>query len=197
MYTVAITGSIGSGKSSALNYFKSLGYVTLSSDEVVHDLYASNRTIQQQIENIVQERIFYETTMNRPLLADIIFQDAKKKKQVEDVVHKAVLNEIENWRKQNHPELIGFVEIPLLFESGSQDRYDSTLMIAIDKEIQIKRLMKYRQLSLETIRSRLSHQMDQEKKRELAEVIIENNGSLTELHQKLDDYLEEVKSGLR
>ena len=195
MFTIAITGSIGSGKSSALKYFKELGYPTLSSDEVVHDIYASNRDIQEQIEAIVKQPLFDEKGVDRALLSSIIFNRPDLKQRVEEVVHQAVGREIEVWLKLHEQEEFGFVEVPLLFETEGQTHFDLTLMIAIDEKLQIERLIQNRGLTLESIEERLNSQMSQAKKRELADYVIENNNSLLELQDKLDEFLKETKRG--
>lgn len=191
MYTIAITGSLGSGKSQALAFFKQQGYPTLSADGLVHQLYKADKALQHRINDICNEEMFDENGVKRERLAQIIFSDSNLKKQVETVVHKAVYEHIKLWQSHQISD-IGFVEIPLLFENQSQNEYDTTLLIAIDEETRINRLVNQRLMNHDEIERRLSLQMPQIDKIKLADTVIFNNGDVELLHNQLANYIKGI-----
>lgn len=195
MKIIAITGSMGSGKSSALRYLAKQGYPTLSADTVVHELYRNDEQLQHKVVALLGPEIKDEQGINREALGQIFFENPKVKIEIETIVHERVYEVITEWVQQQGDNL-GFVEIPLLFESEAQDNYYSTLLIAIDEELQITRLMVSRGLTRQQIQTRLAYQMPQAQKIALADTVIYNNSDLMSLFQQLDQYVKEVKSGL-
>ncbi|NLC41321.1 MAG: dephospho-CoA kinase [Erysipelothrix sp.] len=197
MYVIAITGSMGSGKSSALRFFRSLGYPAVSADEIVHTLYRDDKPLQLQIEALAGQPLITQEGIDRSKLAPLFFGNLELKTKIESIVHARVFEEVSKWRKLHQNHLLGFVEVPLLFESESQVHYDETLMIAVDDNIQKKRLLKFRKMLPEEMEKRLACQMPQARKIELADTVIYNNSSKNQLKQALNNYLQEVKRGLR
>lgn len=197
MYVVAITGSIGTGKSSALRYFKALGYPSISADEIVHQLYQSDHKLQKDIEQLAKVPLITDEGIDRQKLGQLFFSQESFKKEVEQIVHQRVYEEIKLWREKHDQQELGFVEIPLLFETNAQQQYDTTLMIASDPKVQWKRLRYMRKMSVKEINKRLASQLSQQEKIKLADTVIYNNSTKNRLEKLLNQYLQEVLRDLR
>ncbi len=197
MYVVAITGSIGTGKSSALRYFKSLGYPCISADDIVHHLYQCDHKLQKDIEQLAQVLLIKKEGIDRQKLGKLFFSNETFKKEVEQIVHQRVFEEIELWKEIHSEKDLGFIEIPLLFETNSQHQYDTTLMIASDPKVQWRRLRYMRKMTVKEIKKRLASQLPQDEKIKLADTVIYNNSTKNKLEKLLDQYLQEVTRDLR
>ena len=140
---LGLTGSIGMGKTRTTLMFKSLGIPTFDSDKKVHDLFTNNNNLKSVIaknfDGVVSNNI-----INRNLLGEIVFQNKKKRNELENIVHplvrlerkKFTLNAIRN----RFP--IVLYDIPLLFETNSLKLYDYTVVVTAPKFLQDKRVLK-------------------------------------------------------
>ncbi len=136
---VGIVGKIASGKSTALNYFKDLGYDTISSDEIVHNLYKDN-TVIAKIKRHFNKAITNDK-IDKKIIKEIILKDAKKKLFLESIIHPLVEEQLLNFIKNSQSKLV-FLEVPLLFSSHMDYMCDYIIGIDISEEKQIQNLKK-------------------------------------------------------
>lgn len=188
---IAITGTMGAGKSSVSDYLKSLGFSVLDTDKMVHEYYRKDGKLYTQIIDTFGKDVLANDEIDRKKLASIVFSDKQQLNILEEMVHPVVLKDIQSVDDRNS---IIFFEVPQLFESNMEANFDKIIMIDADKDVRIQRLLN-RGLSLETIENRLLHQMSGEKKREKSDYIIENNNEITSLYSKVDALLEKLKEG--
>ena len=140
MLRAALTGGIACGKSTVLQCFREEdpAYVyTLSSDEIVHQLYQpGSKTVSAVAAAFGNQVVAADGSIDRQRLADIAFRDEASRKRLESIVHPAVIQWQSDWMsqlEQQHPEArLALVEIPLLFEAGSEKRFDKTTMREFD-----------------------------------------------------------------
>ena len=185
---IAITGSIGSGKSLVAQVLKALGYPVFSADEEVHALY-QREDIKLALRKQFGSNVLTCTNeVDTAYLRFRIFNFKREKRELEAFLHPLVYQSLMDKAKQSHSDLV-FSEVPLLFESNGQDHFDQSLLIVSSKEKVVERLMQDRGLSTEQIESILSHQMSIEEKKSLATVVIENEGSKEDLKEKVIQYL--------
>lgn len=191
---IAITGGVASGKSTVCHFFRELGAYVINADALVHELLKSDTNLGQQIIRFLGEDIIQEGNLSRKIIAEKVFNDPKKLETLEKILHPAVLRKIEERyiaisNGKNYTAFV--VEIPLLFEIGSENFYDATVVVLADEAIAKKRFEQAGFLSEEYDR-RMRRQMKPNQKAARADYVLHNNGSLddlrrqtAELHQKI------------
>ena len=189
---VGIVGQIASGKSLALNYFKNKGYETISSDEIVHTLYQDINVIKKL--KIHFARAIKDDIIDRKILKDIIINDAKKKKQLEEIIHPLVEETIFNFIKNAKGKIV-FIEVPLLFDAHMDYLCDYIIGIDASKEDQIEHL---KMRGVKDIDSYLTLNKDNafEVNRNKINFLTNKNISKDELFKELDIFLNNIKSHL-
>ena len=131
---VAITGGIGAGKSSALASFRSHGAATVSSDEIVHHLLATDPDVKQAlVERLSEEILGDDGAPDRERIALRVFKDRDALDFLEKLLHPLVSREYLAWREQlaalPNPPLVCVTEVPLLYEVGGEKRFDKVVVI--------------------------------------------------------------------
>ncbi|HHN66222.1 MAG TPA: dephospho-CoA kinase [Nitrospirae bacterium] len=180
---VAITGGIGTGKSTVLEIFSELGAQTLSADEIVHQLLRRD-DIKRQIREEFGDDVFSDDEIDRKALAGVAFSSEETRRRLESLLHPHVFQEIEVFIRQ-HGEDVVVVEIPLLFETESEYRFDYTVTVKAPEDLVYKRLEE-RGIPVEEIKRRLSHQMPLEEKIRRADLVIDNSGSIEETRRQVE-----------
>ncbi|GAB6071759.1 dephospho-CoA kinase [Venenivibrio stagnispumantis] len=189
---IGLTGSIGTGKSTVLNIFKSLGVNTISADEIVHKL-LEEENIKEKILKHFGKDILQEGKINRKKLASIVFENPEKRKILESILHPLVFEYIQNWFENIKDEKIAIAEVPLMIETGSYKHYDKIIVVYAPKEIQLKRCLK-KGLTEEEAIKRINAQMDIEEKIKYADYIIENTKDLEYLQKQVKDVYQKILS---
>lgn len=186
---IAITGTMGSGKSSVTKIIRKQ-YKTISADNIVKDLYNDKNLITQINEKLLKEENDF---IDIEKLGKLIFNDDLMKEKLENIVHPLVRDTIRNWLEINDGLL--FVEVPLLYEAKFDDLFDLVIVVVADEEKIIKRLIKHRGYSeIETL-SRIKHQLDAKEKVKKADYVIYNNESYSQLIFNVKNVLKEIEVG--
>jgi dephospho-CoA kinase len=187
---LGLTGSIGSGKSEAALYFKKCGAYIIDADKISRDLSQKGSSALKDISKIFGKDIVDgEGVLNREKLADIVFNDKKKLKKLEKIIHGKILKQIKKEVKTNKDNFkVIIIDAPLLFETGLNKICSKTLAISTQKRIQIKRLKKRNPFwSLAHIEQRINSQMNADKKSSLADFLIDNSYSKNELKKQIEN----------
>lgn len=178
-YAYAISGGIGSGKSSVCKILSSLGFEVLDADKIAHQV-LQRKT--QEIVSVFGEEILEEGKINRKTLGSIVFANKEKLKTLENILNPSIYEEIfTQCQKLESRKKPYFVEIALLFEQREVLNFKHKVLV-VGKDI-FQRVQQRDGLSEEQIRSRIQTQMSVEERREYATDIIENLGSLQELEK--------------
>ena len=141
---VAITGGIGAGKSEALYAFRKAGAATVSSDEIVHHLLRSDPDVKRAIVRELGEGVLGEDgEIDRRRVAGVVFADRSKLDFLEQLLHPLVSREYLAWREQlaglpNPPEVC-VTEVPLLYETGGDERFDKVVVITAPAKVREQR----------------------------------------------------------
>ena len=178
---IAISGTIGSGKSTVLNYLKSKGYFVFSCDE--YNAFLLNKGQQGYIK--IQEQFpeaFIKGELDKKVLSKIVFNNPLQRERLESIMHPLIIAEMLRLRDLFE---IYFAEVPLLFENNLEKYFDLSLLIATDEQKALERLQK-RGLDDDSANQRILNQMPQEIKMKRADEIIYNNGSLADLYNQVD-----------
>jgi dephospho-CoA kinase len=153
---VAITGGIGSGKSTALAAFRAHGAATVSSDEIVHHLLRADLDVRAALVERFGDAILGEDGIpDRARIAAIVFEDADALAFLEALLHPLVSREYLIWREQlaalDDPPRVCVTEVPLLYESGGESRFDCVVVVTAPRQLREQR----RQVPLDNRDSRL------------------------------------------
>lgn len=187
---VVITGSIGSGKSTASAWLKSQGYVVVDADDIAHE--ALNSCINQisaKFHNVVKNGV-----INRAKLGEIVFSDAQNLAWLENLLHPKIRDKIFNecMLLESKNELY-FVDIPLYFEKiNTYSMLDKVAVIYAPKHELIKRIMSRNCLNLQEATRRVELQIDIEIKKQKATFVIDNSSDINNLHKNLKAFLHSI-----
>ncbi|PKM87270.1 MAG: dephospho-CoA kinase [Firmicutes bacterium HGW-Firmicutes-10] len=191
---IAITGSMGSGKSAVCSIIKQAGWPLISADEIVADLYDFDTYVKTRLIEYFGDEVIEDHKVNRKVLFSCMMKSEKEKKRVEELVHPLVEKKMMDYfAKQDSPLL--FAEIPLLYESQWQGKFDQIWVVAADDDLRIDRLTVKRKVSKEQALTLMSYQIDQKRKMEWADVVINNNGTLADLSNVVHQLLLKVSGG--
>ena len=152
---IAITGGIGSGKSLALNILNGAGYFTISCDQIVKDLYKTHK-VKRLLKSLFPTAVSGEKrlTIDTKKIADITFFDKNKHKELTSTITPLVLEEV--LKKASRKQGLIFVEVPLLFECGYQDKFDGVIVIQREINARIESVKKRSNLTKEQILARMT-----------------------------------------
>jgi len=175
---LGLTGGIGSGKSTALAYLHEFGAAVISSDDIVHELYAREDIIAA-IRERYGERVMAGTDVDRRVLARIVFKDLDELQWLEDLLHPHVRATVDAWaagqlRARPRPALI-VAEVPLLFETGMGGVFDYVMMVTAPEDVRRRRLTA--KLTESEFARRLAQQMPEDEKIALSDFVFVNTGS--------------------
>ena len=190
-FWVGLTGGIASGKSTASDYLTMKGFVVIDADKIVSHLLASTEVIELIRLKISPEVVTPEGTIDRRKLGGLVFSNKNLIQTLNSIMHPRVRT-ITNEKKSSafsKGHKIVFNDIPLLFESNLQDDYDQTVLIYCSKDEQLDRLMTRNSFSKKEALARINSQMDIDHKKEKANVVISNRGSIEEMYEQLDKYI--------
>ena len=186
---VGLTGGVGAGKSSALAELERLGAATLSTDAVVHELYASD-----DVRDAVVERfgagVAPNGTVDRAALAQRAFATPEDRAWLEGMLWPRVGARIAAWRSEQaarDPAPVAMVvEVPLLFESGMEGAFDATIAVVADEDVRVQRAAGR---GHEAVDERVARQLPQDEKARRADHAVRNDGSVDDLHRNLSAIL--------
>ncbi|MFL1970874.1 dephospho-CoA kinase [Helicobacter pylori] len=186
---IALTGGIGTGKSTTIKILESQGYEILDADKIAHQLLQEHRLkIAQHFGSDILEK----DILNRKKLGAIVFQNANELKWLEDFLHPLIRERMLKKAyelEKNHQAY--FLDIPLFFEVGGKKRYpvSKVVLIYAPRVLQIERLLERDKLKESEILQRLACQMDIEQKRAMSDYIIDNSSSLKDLNNRVERFL--------
>ena len=189
---IGITGGIASGKSTVTNFLRQRGFQVVDADALVHQLQKpGGRLYQVLVNHFGQDIVSKNGALNRPLLANLIFSNSKEREWSKRTQGEIIREELASLRDNlAQQESIFFMDIPLLFEQDYSSWFDETWLVYVDRDVQLKRLMKRDQLLKELAEARLSAQWPLEEKKGLASQVIDNNGSQDQLLAQVNSLLE-------
>lgn len=169
----ALTGGIGSGKSTVLAMFNKMGIPTFSADDSAKHAMQYNPDVKAKIIAIFGDAAYKGDTPNRALLAEQVFQDKAKLEALNAVVHPAAKAAYAQWQDaQDAPYTM--YEFPIVFELGAQDRFDGVVLVTAPKKERIRRVQNRDRISEDAVRARLLNQWTDVQKVPLADFVIEN-----------------------
>lgn len=195
---VVITGGIGTGKTAVSDILRKKGYKVLDSDKIVHDGYKPGNKMYLAVKDAFGTDILDENGfIDRRKLGAIVFNDEKKLRKLNDIVHGAVVDVLAEGIKGCGEEVI-FLDIPLFFEEREKlkhrdIRYDQVWLAYVNPHIQKERLTKRALIenkNPDEVLKIIEKQIPIEEKRRMADEIIVNEGTLKDLQKEIEMLLE-------
>lgn len=189
---IGLTGGIASGKSTVVEMIKEAGYKVIDADQLVHDMQTKGgRLYQALLDWLGEDILLSDGELNRPKLGKLIFLSEEMRQQSAEIQGKIIREELADKRDcLAKEEDVFFMDIPLLIENDYQDWFDQIWLVTVSPEVQRQRLMKRNHLSAEEADMRIASQMPLPEKLPYASLVIDNNGSI-------DDLKEKVKSAIK
>jgi dephospho-CoA kinase len=196
MLNVGLTGGIASGKSTVAKMFVKNGAHLIDFDGLAHEVQEPGKPAWKEVVNHFSKRILQpDKKINRVKLGNIVFADKEKLSELNNIVHPLVYQE---WharlekigKKEKHAIVLS--DIPLLFEGNMQHLFDLTMLVFIAPKEQIRRLMARNGVSREEARKRLKSQMPISEKISLADIVIDNEGSIPETEKRVGQVWQEL-----
>lgn len=183
MKKIALCGNIASGKSVAQAFLKEQGFKVLDTDDVSHELLTvKNLPLYNAFKSY---DVFENGEFSRYKVGQLIFSDEDARQKIAAIMHPQIAKEIEKFFLANSDEDLLFVGIPLLFEAGMQNLFDKIIFICADDEIRLARLLKRNNYTVEHAKARIQSQMPQEEKIKQSDFVLNNNGTVEELEEKI------------
>ncbi len=191
---IVITGSIGTGKSTAVDIIKEFGFTVLDSDKIVHEGYNIGSELYYKIINHFGEDILKGDEIDRQKLGEIVFNNNKKLNELNNMVHGYVYDKLKEGIEASKEKVI-FLDIPLLFETKDihEPIYDEIWLIYVSEETQRKRLMERaiaENKKPEDVLKIINKQISIKEKVFMADVVINNEGTVEELKENIKALLE-------
>lgn len=162
-----------------------MGYPVYSSDQRAKEIMNEDQLLIAGLKNLFGEEAYLNSGLNRPYIANKIFQDDSKRTAMNQIVHPAVRADFQNWIKQQKSPIL-FQESALLFETGNYKSFDGVILVSAPEEVRRERVKKRDHLTDEQVQARFNAQMPEEEKMKLTDLVIQNDGNHLLVPQILD-----------
>ena len=191
---IGITGSIACGKSTVSNYLKSKGYIVIDADKIGHEA-LDDDYVKEKLILAFGNEILEDNKINRQKLGELVFGNSSNLNVLNSIIHPEIRKKIlEKIDKNNDKELI-FIDVALLFEAKFDDLVDKIIVVYVDKNTQLTRLMKRNSISKKEALSRIVSQMSPIEKAKLGDYTVNNNLDVINTYKQVDKVLSELKKG--
>lgn len=188
MRVIGLTGGIASGKSTVSAYLRQLGAAVIDADVLARAVVEPGAEAYGEVVAAFGPEVLHpDGSLNREALGRIVFADAAARLKLEQIIHPAVRRRMQSELQaaREAGATVAVLDIPLLFESGLQHLADQIWVVWVDEATQLQRLMKRNGYSETDARQRLASQWPLDRKRALADVVIDNSGSLGATHRQV------------
>ncbi len=186
---IGLTGGIGSGKSVVADLLAEHGARVVDADKVARGVVARDSAgLVSVVEEFGPEVLDGNGDLDRSRLAEVVFVDPQARERLNAIVHPLVAARIEAMLAEGTPGEVTVYDVPLLVEGSVQDRHDFDLILVVEapEEVRIQRLIRDRQMTEEQVRVRMAAQATDEQRRAVADVVIMNDGSRSDLGTAVD-----------
>ncbi|KXA41125.1 MULTISPECIES: dephospho-CoA kinase [Staphylococcus] len=190
---IGLTGGIGTGKSTVSELLAVHGFKIVDADIAAREAVEKGSEGLEQVRQVFGDEAIDENgEMNRKYVGEIVFNDDKMREKLNQIIHPIVRDLMERQKEAYLKDGFNVImDIPLLFENNLQDTVDETWLVYASESIQVERLMERNDLTQEEAKARVYSQISIDKKRRMADRVIDNRGTLLELKQNLEALLME------
>lgn len=191
MIKVALTGNIGSGKSTIAHLFSILGIPLFHADMEAKLLY-KNKNVKESIRVHFGSRVFNkQNEVDFKQLAKLVFNDPVSLQQINQIIHPLVFEKYKDWLKQNEEQKYTIHEAAIVFENHLENHYNLIINVSATEKVRMNRVMQRDGISKEQFEERARNQWPDEEKNKKADFVIFNNGDqflipqVMEIHEKI------------
>ena len=194
---IAITGGIGSGKSSVSKIVESFGFPVIRADDLAKELMLKDESIKKKIIKTFGKESFTENGINTQYLADNVFSNKDKVDKINSIIHPPTIKKIEEISKKLFEKHnLVFVESALVYEAKIQKLFDYVILIYAEEEIRIARKIENDNMTRLDVEKRMSFQIPDEKKTDRAHFVIDNNSTFDKLETRTKFIIELIKAAI-
>ena len=183
-----MTGGLGTGKTTVARIFSSLGAKVIDADKINHQLMKRNGSSFKSIVKSFGQKILTDGDIDRKKLGAVVFNNSKRLKKLCRIVHPAIISKIKNrishYQKNKSNQII-IIDAPLLIEAGLDRLVDILIVVKASRRKQIQRVIRRMNIKRSEVLKRLKAQMPLKDKIRLADITIDNNGSLTKTKKEV------------
>ena len=189
-HAIVLTGGIATGKSTVANLLKLYGFHVIDADEIAHKVLDAQ---SEQIVKLFGPQYVQDGKVLRKKLGALVFGNSQERKRLEHLLHPKIKEEIIRLAKaQERFKVPYFIDIPLFFETKNYD-LSPVVVVYAPKELQLERLTKRERLPRQEALRRIELQIDIEKKRQMADYIIDNTKDLKHLQNEVENFVQTIK----
>ena len=183
----AITGGIGSGKSTFSSYLKSKGLPVILADDISNELLESDQPVRNRVIKVFGKNSYSNGKPNRRFIAEQVFSYPEKLYKLNSILHPVVIRKIDSIIKKEYSnEKIIFIESALVYEAGIEKSFDYVILITADYKIRLERSQKSGEFSKSDFEKRNKNQIPDEEKMKRADFVFINNKNKEDLYKKAD-----------
>ncbi|MUU76855.1 dephospho-CoA kinase [Winogradskyella endarachnes] len=196
MVVVGLTGGIGSGKTTILEYFKTLGIPVYIADVEAKALMNRSKIIKRKLIDLFGEEAYKNNRLNKPYLSSKIFNNRELLSKMNAIVHPKVASHFKRWLKKQNADYV-IKEAAIIFENQLQNQYDFIITVVADEDLRIQRVINRDQTTAEKVKSVIKNQLLDAEKVKMSDFVIINNDlddakkQAVKVHKKI---LQKIKS---
>jgi dephospho-CoA kinase len=184
---VGLTGGIGSGKSTVADALAARGALIIDADVLAREVVAPGTPGLEQVRRRFGDGVVGPDGLDRAAMGRLVFADPEARRDLEAIIHPAVRARAAELAAQAPPGAVVVQVIPLLVETGQQDAFDLVVVVDVDHETQVARLLARNGYSRAVAESRIAAQVGRAERLAAADLVIDNSGPLTSLDEQIDD----------
>lgn len=198
MIVAGLTGGIATGKSTVSAYLTRLGAAVLDADKIAHTVYRKGLPAWQEIiDHFGKTVLLPGGEIDRQKLGQLVFRQPEVLKELNAIVHPHVKQEMDRLLQrvaEKTPRAVAILDVPLLFETGMNKGLAEVIVVYTPHEIQLKRLIERDGLNRKDATARINAQMSIEEKKQLATLVIDNSGPLSETRHRTHEIYEKIRA---
>ncbi len=188
---IGITGSIATGKSSVTKLLRKQGFKVIDADNLIRNIYKESETLEF-LELNFSTKVIQDNKIDFKKLREVFFADNKAKKILEEFLYKRLPEAfIQELHSHNRVDFI-FYDVPLLFEKNLETKLDKTAVVFCPRSTQVERLTKRDKITLSLAQTIIDSQIDIDKKKSMANFLIDNSSSMENLEKSVDNFLSQL-----
>lgn len=195
MITVGLTGGIGSGKSEVARLLAEHGAVVVDADALAREAVEPGTPgLAAVVAEFGTEVLAEDGSLDRARLGGIVFADPARREALEAIVHPYVGRRSAELMAAAPPDAVVVYDVPLLVEKSLQGHYDVVVVVDVDEETQIRRLLAAREMTETEVRARITAQASRAERLAVADVVVDNEGDLDSLRARVDEVWKELRA---
>jgi dephospho-CoA kinase len=191
---VGLTGGIGAGKSEVSRRLAAQGAVVIDADAIAREVVEPGTDgLAEVVEAFGPEVLRPDGGLDRPKVGEVVFADPERRGRLNAIIHPLVGARMAELEREAGPGAIVVHDVPLIAEGGRADAYDVVVVVDAPARVQAERLVRSRGMTREQARARMAAQASREQRLAIADIVIDNSGSLAELDRQAGDLWAELR----